>query len=157
MKPMKPWNKELMFAASLRDMEKNMKPMKPWNKEFCTLWVAALRSGKFRQGEGCLTYRYGNGEHDKDCCLGVACKVAGLVGTDEGNVPTRIQYDGERTVLPSSLAKEIFGELLEDTDIPNGHLSFKNRNGYTIILAELNDEGMSFDKIADIISYEAGL
>lgn len=37
-----------------------------------TKWVKALRSGKFKQGDGGLYY------DRKYCCLGVLCTVAGI-------------------------------------------------------------------------------
>lgn len=40
--------------------------------EFKEKWVAALRSGEYKQGDACL---YSQGSF---CCLGVACVVAGL-------------------------------------------------------------------------------
>lgn len=52
-------------------------PTKPSNKvlENRINWVAALRSGKYKQGSGSLTQITKNGQ--LDCCLGVACKVLG--------------------------------------------------------------------------------
>ena len=38
-------------------------------KELRKLWVAALRSGKFKQGKGHLH------KGDEFCCLGVGCEV----------------------------------------------------------------------------------
>lgn len=44
-------------------------------KEFKKKWVAALRSGKYKQGEYNLYDSHNNNSY---CCLGVACKVAGI-------------------------------------------------------------------------------
>ena len=41
--------------------------------KFKEKWLAALRSGKYKQGYGSLLTDYG-----EYCCLGVACKVAGV-------------------------------------------------------------------------------
>ena len=37
-------------------------------------WVAALRSGKYKQGKGALS------TEDRFCCLGVACEISKLTG-----------------------------------------------------------------------------
>lgn len=42
--------------------------------KFKEKWVAALRSGKYKQGKDFLY----NKDEDTYCCLGVACKVAGV-------------------------------------------------------------------------------
>lgn len=42
-------------------------------------WVAALRSGKFKQGEGQLRL---NGKH---CCLGVLCEISPAVAKRNAN------------------------------------------------------------------------
>lgn len=44
------------------------------------LWIAALRSGEYRQTTGCLTRVDDNGTNPKHCCLGVACVVTGVSG-----------------------------------------------------------------------------
>jgi hypothetical protein len=41
-------------------------------------WLQALESGEFKQGEGRLQ------EDDSYCCLGVACRVAGVQGDLKG-------------------------------------------------------------------------
>lgn len=42
------------------------------DKELKAKWVAALRSGKYKQGKGVL-----RGHSNAYCCLGVLCEVAG--------------------------------------------------------------------------------
>lgn len=41
-------------------------------KEFAEKWIAALRSGEYKQGEGSLF------DGDSYCCLGVGCVVSGM-------------------------------------------------------------------------------
>lgn len=104
------------------------------------LWVAALRSGRFKQTKGRLKF---NKEH---CCLGVLCELA--------------KEDGlglEEQVLATST---IFGSG-KDTEI--GYLPkmvmdwawMKTNDGSWLedcrSLAELNDDGASFEKIAKVI------
>jgi len=50
-------------------------------KEFATRWVAALRSGEYKQGNGTLRMLYDDGNHY--CCLGVAIKMNGV---DDKNI-----------------------------------------------------------------------
>lgn len=68
-------------------------PLKPINlltkmeklpKEFKEKWVAALRSGKYKQGAGKLFSDASN----TYCCLGVACIVAGVPRRDIQSLPT---------------------------------------------------------------------
>lgn len=52
------------------------------DKELKTKWVAALRSGEYKQGRNRLKWagRY--------CCLGVLCEVAGIThGSRDGSLP----------------------------------------------------------------------
>ncbi|MES2366991.1 MAG: hypothetical protein V4563_14040 [Pseudomonadota bacterium] len=58
-------------------------------------WVAALRSGKYKQGKGKL--RRG----DEFCCLGVLCD---LVAHDEWVGETFRQYAG---TLPGSISEQV--------------------------------------------------
>lgn len=44
-------------------------------KKFKEKWLTALRSGKYKQGEGDMLTK---GKNDTFCCLGVGCKVIGL-------------------------------------------------------------------------------
>lgn len=46
------------------------------NKENMRLWVAALRSGKFQQGQNALKRQYPGDPVPRHCCLGVACEIA---------------------------------------------------------------------------------
>lgn len=103
-------------------------------REFATKWVAALRSGEYKQGTGGL---YNDGCY---CCLGVAGVIA-CVNTDQ------MQGEGvfEKTFqnLPESFPKQLIG-----SDFPQG-------NNYNKLIGELtvlNDkQGKSFLEIADWI------
>jgi hypothetical protein len=127
--------------------------MNTWNKEFCTKWVEALRSGNFKQGKRCLHMSDDDG--DKYCCLGVACEVRGFKAALEENWGSYsiFKYAKETAVLPRAMASAVF---MEDKN-SNGELSFEARKGGLICLSQINDDGFTFDQIADIISYEAGL
>jgi hypothetical protein len=79
----------------------------PMKADVKALWVAALRSGQYRQGRSQLT-----NEANEDCCLGVLCKLAVQAGADvvvrkeegEPGVPAATLYDGEMAFLPDAVA-----------------------------------------------------
>lgn len=104
-------------------------------KEIADRWVSALRSGDYAQGIGYLN-NAGN-----YCCLGVLCEIV----KEEINLPVSdhrlVEYGkvGNVAVLPPEVV--YFTEMRTD----DGFLS----NGLT--LAGMNDKGMNFNKIADVI------
>lgn len=100
------------------------------------LWIAALRSGEFKQGKGFLKIE------DHYCCLGVACQVLGLEfdAPDDSGVS---ECDSARYGAPESVIK---GLALSD-DIGRR----VNETNEEDSLTELNDNGASFEEIADII------
>lgn len=113
-------------------------------------WVAALRSGKYKQGIGRLRVRQ---EHHKSgyCCLGVLCEIAvqdGVIRPPErvrDGGPTdgyKYEYDGDAYAL---------GPKVQDWAMLDANPIVKDEKGRTTTLADLNDEGMPFEKIADLI------
>lgn len=107
--------------------------------------VKALRSGVYRQAQEKL--RDGN----RFCCLGVLCDITGLGiwVPDEAWSFTTEGGELERWILPDSVREHI------GWSAPEGILSVRDRVGKFTTLASLNDEGLTFDQIADVI--EAGL
>ena len=109
------------------------------NKERLKLWVDALRSGRYLKGHGKLN------RNDKHfCCLGVLCEVAMSNGLDlkkEYPTPTsnRVEYNNFSTALPFEVKSWID---------PN-HNHDMERFCYNMI--QYNDEGMTFDQIANHI------
>ena len=110
--------------------------------------VEALRSGKYKQEKGAL-----HRDELGYCCLGVACEISGLgtwVGanvTDQSRVMS-YKIDGALTgysVLPE-LVREYYGFSSD-----NG--TFLNKD-VEDALSALNDMGVRFDAIADIIESE---
>lgn len=86
------------------------------------LWIKALRSGKYKQGQHQLR------QGDEFCCLGVLCKV----------VKPRVRWDaynekfqGESLMPPTQLLKEI-------------GLPLRSAKS----LAKMNDDGKTFEQIA---------
>lgn len=67
------------------------------NEEVKTLWLEALRSGEYTQGEFRLKTDLAAGEV-QFCCLGVLCEIA----VKEGVIS---KYNGERGGTPDKVAK----------------------------------------------------
>lgn len=112
------------------------------NKQIAEDWVAALRSGKYKQGTGRL--RDGN---DQFCCLGVLCDLLAPDSWEEENdragewtmgYDSSLLPDHIRTASEMKTADGTIG----DTIVP----------GLATCLVAINDEGrFGFNEIADII------
>lgn len=105
-------------------------------KEIADKWVAALRSGDYKQGKSLL-----RDKQDNFCCLGVLCNIHAqdnpeLAATQ--NSPHH--YFGYSSILPPKV--EFWAEMKDG----NGWIHSMN-----VSLTMLNDNGKSFDTIADII------
>jgi hypothetical protein len=95
------------------------------------LWLAALRSGKYKQGRRALR------DKNKFCCLGVLCDVHSKAKGMEWDGE---EYLGSASTLPAQVFK--WAGLAG----PNPMVDhFKDS------LAGKNDGGMSFKGIADLI------
>lgn len=89
-------------------------------------WIAALRSGKYKQGAHALR------KGDKYCCLGVLCDLA---AKDGGQQWENGLYARSSALAPSYMYEWLgFGWALAQGD-----------------LTEMNDDGGSFAEIADRI------
>ena len=97
-------------------------------------WVAAHRSGKFKQGKSGLYDK----EKDSYCCLGVACRVAGIPKEKiKGGYIMSSEMRGV-SVVPKMLRGS--GSHWDNTP-----------NELAGQLAQMNDAGVSFKKIASHI------
>lgn len=116
------------------------------DKHIAERWVQALRSGQYKQGQGEL-----HPDQDSYCCLGVLCdlyRVEQGKGEWRSECPQRggfeVPGDGivwrETAVLP--LAVMNWAEIQH----PAGDIA-----GASESLAELNDKGMAFPELADLI------
>jgi len=117
-------------------------------------WITALRSGEYKQTTDTL-------RDDKGfCCLGVLCDLVDPSGWDGE------WYDGSFATPPKALIKKL--GFQPNVDIPveaeNGGFYIPaidttveadrldtTHNGKLISIAGLNDRGLSFDKIADLL------
>jgi hypothetical protein len=110
------------------------------NKEIAKQWCAALRSGKYKQGQ----YSLYNVSSDTYCCLGVLCELyiegGGHLSLSLHDNGTTRAYDG-CTGLPPSKVIDWAGIFTL-----NGVYNTPDDN-----LVANNDSGLSFDWIANII------
>ena len=117
------------------------------NIEVKAQWLNALRSGEYKQGTGCLR------EGDKYCILGVLCdlyvKQVHEVEWDAGK--ERFSLYGNGSSLPDQVSR---WAGLGDNRLPRNPYVDIKREGLLEgrqPLAALNDEGWSFEEIADLI------
>jgi hypothetical protein len=119
-------------------------------------WLEALRSDEYQQGKGALTIVRDDGT-EKDCCLGVLCKLAvkaGVLGPEDmnegsqdvmGEQATVRHYAREIAMLPAKVMTWA-GLASSNPYLDAG----KDSTGYQIrqSAAVLNDSGRSFTEIA---------
>lgn len=110
-----------------------------------TEWINRLRSGKYIQGETFLRCRDPDLKADKFCCLGIACELAIEAGCEiqAERRNNAVYYDGLFTAsLPSQVVKM---------------MKFRGDYGQAVgyrgpQLSTMNDQGRSFEEIADVVS-----
>lgn len=111
------------------------------NQEIKQKWLAALRSGEYKQGRGCLK------RDNRYCCLGVLCdlyaKEKGLEWEGSTIIPSESSYYLPRTV-------SIWAGIENGVDNWNGNPVVEYRKSEKS-LAALNDDKLDFNKIADVI------
>lgn len=118
-------------------------------------WLRALRSGEWKQGKQRL--RSG----DEYCCLGVACTLAGIEGVlieDEGGWPHGPTYlfDDDHLTLPARAQNWLGVEEGNPTlGIPRQVAmdTLSDDTTWARDVASLNDEGFTFNQLADLIEY----
>lgn len=115
-------------------------------REIAVDWATELRSGKYKQGEGCL-----RDSDNRYCCLGVLSEMAVKAGVIpapvyQGSFVGTWKYEGDASLIPSTV--RLWAGMKDDAG------EFTDNSGETYILAALNDSGtMSFDQLADMIMY----
>lgn len=111
--------------------------------EVKALWTAALRSGEYKQGAGKLRNR-----EDEFCCLGVLCDLQSKSGQPvaewkETDWAESVTFGGCSGVPPSDVV-----EWAAENYIGQDRSFAIN---YSTNLTSMNDSGISFAEIADII------
>jgi len=109
-------------------------------------WVKALRSGEYTQGRGTLR------KNDKFCCLGVLCDLYMKEDTNS-SWRTKFKDDVEETFNFIS-GKESKSDTLPNEVVEWCDLDHTNPDTKKGAIAKLNDDGISFEELADIIENE---
>lgn len=110
------------------------------NEEIKKRWVAALRSGEYKQGQMVLH----NVCNDSYCCLGVLCELYCKEHPDL-SVKSQCHHEFEyyfnvHEVLPT--------EIIEWADLDGANPIAEH---WDTTIAEMNDSGKPFSEIADLI------
>ena len=127
------------------------------NKEIAMRWVKALRSKKYKQGKHALC-RVDSRGGCKYCCLGVLTElyqehrkrnkqkvIPTTVGMTTHGKPIRVRkYGRESDVLPVAVRK--WAGVRSSTGF-----HYNDIDNF-VSLADMNDTGKSFDKIANFIA-----
>ena len=112
-------------------------------KEIAEKWVAALRSGEYKQVKSTLF------DGEGYCCLGVLCKVMGRNFVRNNNYNPK-SYIVDGTSSSWMLPPEV--KAFAGMRTINGDLNERDSKTYEdLTLIHLNDGGESFDHIADVI------
>jgi len=117
-------------------------------KEVVRAWVRALESGEYKQGREYLCQVRDGGR--RYCCLGVLCEVASIPGTEltvtnsDGGTRNVVMFDGMDN------GSYYFLPRIIDNFLGIGSLGMLKRS-VGVSLANMNDEGESFKRIADTI------
>jgi hypothetical protein len=126
------------------------------NKKVMQKWLKALRSGKYKQGQGTLKQYDSNG-NAQHCCLGVLCElynkemkknkkktlIEKFCSNDSDFSHGRSRFGGKADDLPK--------EVMKWADMDNNLGKFYLSDDHYECLADLNDAGRKFKTIANII------
>ncbi len=111
------------------------------NPDVKAAWLAALRSGNYTQGKECLKRVRSNGDTEY-CCLGVLCDILGRIDEsrfEETDLGGKVYFFDLGTLD----GPHRMGDLVGFDLIPSMPLQK--------FLASTNDDGVSFQTIADMI------
>lgn len=119
-------------------------------------WVEALRSGKYKQGYGCLAAIHTDLEGKKTeeyCCLGVACEVAIENGLKIETFVTKGAFHEYKAYGHKEESSVLPHQVIQWLGMASANGSyFPDENADLTTLIEKNDgRHNSFDAIANII------
>lgn len=117
------------------------------NKENMRAWIAALRSGEYRQGKYALAAREPDGT-TRYCCLGVACEISGVVEPDNP-ADHLVHYNGNATTLPPKV-QDWLGVDYGDVEVIGSSFWYDTQDLVKVSILNDNRE-FSFDQIADAL------
>lgn len=109
----------------MKSIVRSIVKMKSTDKK---VWTSALRSGEFKQGDGCLIENdYGQTKH---CCLGVAAEVLGDRKPREGEHMLRHGRFGLASSVQHALAAANDGQIgneFKNLGVPQPRLNREGR------------------------------
>jgi hypothetical protein len=127
-------------------------------KENIRRLVDALRSDRFKQGIGRLHKQYrelNKPLREEHCCLGVGCVIAKEAGVEiettrclmygDDSAAYAVVYGEDELYLPEDV-RTFFG-------FDTGNPVLIEIGGVQYSASNLNDEGLTFDQIADIMEW----
>lgn len=122
------------------------------NQVIKQLWLTALESGEYKQGQYALAKDNDKGE-TRYCCLGVLCNIAANQGIcnkvkDEDDDIIKYSYDGELGTLPDSVRTWAELPFRENADSEDDSQS-EDEDILDLII--INDDSNNFDKVIEII------
>lgn len=117
-------------------------------------WIAALRSGEYKQGRGNL--RVVSRKQTRHCCLGVACEISGVKAFSDPRRTADLNgwQSSLRYGFGNGRSERYFMYLPIETQRWLGVLSADPKVALPdgpLALTYLNDCGWSFERIADAI------
>ena len=117
-------------------------------------WVNRLRSGDYEQGKSRLRQRLPGEDVDRFCCWGVLCEIA--IERGIAFVDSQLNGDGYIGYFYGSPEGELENSVWPTADILQWSFGYDSiiewaDGRWEGQLADLNDKGVSFGVIADII------
>lgn len=119
------------------------------NQQIKQKWVSALRSGRYKQGKTYLN------ADNCFCVMGVLCDIAVKAGVGKWKKQANVKafQDGDflyRATFPDRV-RYWAGFSADEIDSDFFHIYIKSAK---TTISSLNDEGMSFNDLADLIEKE---
>ena len=119
------------------------------DREVKAEWVRRLRSGNYVQGRDFLRVKGSDGNPDRYCCLGVLCEIA-----EEAGVVSRFDTGYEYYCYGRERQNYGLPRRVREWAGADTILGCFSDGGRSATLADLNDDGLSFEQIAEIIERE---
>ena len=125
------------------------------NKKVMKKWIKALRSGKYKQGQGTLKH-YDTNAQARHCCLGVLCELYNdqMRKDKKKTLSEKTLYHDSFThgVVEFNRSRDYLPKKVVDWADMNDNLGwFYDQGNRDDCLSDLNDDGKKFKTIANII------
>jgi len=109
-------------------------------------WADSLRSGEYKQGKHVLR------SEGSFCCLGVLCDIYRTKASGGWNGIRFVAFDGTSSEIELPLAVRTWAGMQSSNPVnPKLFLEESRGQGLPATLSDMNDEGATFEEIADLI------